>query len=249
MGFSGELAGSGSLIKCLVVEALGTFVFSYVYLNLLTGGGASNVGSMVFMFLAVLTVLNWVCFPLSGGHFNPCVTLALLVKSKIEVKKGLFYLLAQLGATFLAGLILYINLNQDNTYGTQVKNAWWNIVMPRALQVNNNKYLTMIYEFIGTFVFILVFFAANVGKGGTNVISGFVIALGYCFANSMIYTYSRGTLNPYLYICPRLLTMDLGDILWYILGPPLGAVAGAFLYEPMIGDSISQDETPLTELN
>ena len=248
MGYSGDLAGgSGNLFKNLLIEGLGTFIFSYVFLSGFVGR-TFLVANSGILFPAVLTVLSWVCFPLSGAHFNPCVTLALLIKNKIEAKKGAFYILVQLAATFVASLILYLNLTED-IYNKSVKTAYWNARSPSSRIINDKKYLTFIYEFIGTFVFVLIFFAANIGKGGTNVTAGFMIALGFLFANSMISSATCGVLNPFLYICPRLLTMDMPDILWYILGPPLGAVLAAFVYEPLIGDNISEDETPLVDLN
>lgn len=245
MGYSGELNGGNSLPRCLIAEALGTFVFSYVFLNSLIGNIWAPAPAIAL--ISVVTVVNWVGFPLSGAHLNPSITIAYMLKNKIEVTKGGFYLLVQLGATFAAAMTLYLNALQTNS---QDRLVWWDVVMPRVMVFGNDKqFMAFILEFIGTFVFVLIYFAANVGKGGHNVVSGFVISLGFVFCHSMISGYTRGTLNSYFYIAPRLINFKFADILWYILGPCLGAVAGAFAYEPLLGDSVSEDETPLTDLN
>src|SRR3990167_4808456 len=245
MGYSGELNGGNSLVKCLIAEGLGTYVFAYVFLSGMIGNIWAPAPTLSL--ISVITVVNWVGFPLSGAHLNPSVTIAYMLKNKIEVTKGAWYLLVQLGATFAASFTLYINAN-INYSGNRVD--WRDIVMPRVITFGNDKeFLAFVLEFIATFVFVLIYFAANVGKGGHNVISGFVIALGYVFCHTMIAGYTRGTINSFFYIAPRLINFKLKDILWYILGPCLGSVCAAFTYEPLLGDSVSEDESPLTDLN
>ena len=250
MGYSGDLAGgNGSLVKCLIVEGLATFIFSYVYLQQFAGkwyNWSWDFGDSAFRLISVVTVLSWCAFGLSGAHLNPCVTVALMVKSKMEVKKGLFYLAVQAGATFIASVVLYVNTPLSDYKDT--RQIWWNHVMPRSL-LGDRNYLVLPYELIATFVFVLIFFSANVGKGGDKVASGFIIGLGYIFCTSMISAYTKATLNPYFYILPRLLCMQLSDALYYLIGPLVGAVLAAFAYEPLLGDSISDDETPNTDLN
>ena len=253
MGYSGDLAGgSGSLIKCLIVEGLATFVYSYVFLSQYAGNYNTSwrfdFGDSAFRMVSVITVLSWCGFALSGAHLNPSVTLGLMVKSKIELMKGVWYLVVQAGATFLASMVLYVNTPLSDYKDARTK--WWDIVMPQARNVRNgDRYLVLPYEFIATFVFVLVFFAANVGKGGNNVIAGLIIGLGFVFCNSMIANQTYGLLNPYLYIMPRLFIMSLKDIVFYIFGPLLGGVAAAFCYEPLVGDTITEDESPLVDLN
>jgi glycerol uptake facilitator-like aquaporin len=245
MGYTGDLNGGSSLLKCLVAEALGTYVFAYVYLSTLFAGGDASLSAIPL--ISVITVVNWVGFPLSGAHLNPSVTIAYMLKNKIEVTKGAFYLLVQLGATFAAALTLYLN---TVAYTGANKLEWWNSAMPRVtVWSSTQQAFAFMMEFIATFVFILIYFSANIGKGGHNVVSGFVISLGFVFCSSMISKYTKGTLNTFFYVAPRLINFQLKDIIWYILGPVLGAICGAFAYEPLLGDSVSDDETPLTDLN
>ena len=253
MGYSGDLAGgSGSLVKCLIVEGLATFVYSYVFLAQFAGSWASgfrvDFGDSAFKMVSVITVLSWCGFALSGAHLNPAVTLGLMVKSKIEVMKGVWYLVVQAGATFLASMVLYVNTPLSDY--KDARTNWWDRAMPQARAVRNgDRYLVLPYEFIATFVFVLVFFAANVGKGGNTVIAGLIIGLGFVFCNSMISAQTFGVLNPYLYLMPRLIIMKLQDVVFYILGPLLGGVLAAFCYEPLVGDNITEDETPMVDLN
>ncbi len=47
---------------------------------------------------------------MSGGHFNPAATFAIMIAKRIRVSRGLQYIEAQLVGSVLAGLLLYIVL-------------------------------------------------------------------------------------------------------------------------------------------
>ena len=76
MGYSGDLAGgNGSLVKCLIVEGLATFIFSYVYLQQFAGkwyNWSWDFGDSAFRLISVVTVLSWCAFGLSGGLLHRC---------------------------------------------------------------------------------------------------------------------------------------------------------------------------------
>ena len=232
----GELTGGeGSLAKNLIVEGLGTFMFAYVFLY---------SGKSEFIFLSVVTVLNWCCFALSGAHFNPVITLSLMVKNKIDPMKGVWYMVVQFCATLLSALMVYLN----DTVPHSNRVDFWDAKSPRWRGGSDRSFFALIYEFVGTFIFIMIYFAAVIGRGGKSAMSGFIVGLGFMFASSMIGSHTGGVLNPFFYICPRLLIMRMKDIVWYILGPCLGGILGGFAYEPLIGSSVSEDETPNTSL-
>ncbi len=84
------------------VEAIGTFFLVF------TVGAAVGSGSPMapLGIGAVLTVMVYAGGHLSGGHYNPAVTLAVLVRGRIKLRDAAAYWLVQLGAGLLAALVV-----------------------------------------------------------------------------------------------------------------------------------------------
>tara|TARA_B100001758_G_scaffold247929_2_gene268668 strand:- start:83 stop:355 length:273 start_codon:yes stop_codon:yes gene_type:complete len=82
------------VINKYLVEFLGTVFFLYV---ILATGNALAIG-------AALALAIFVGGKISGGHFNPAVSLMMLAKGKLNTKDGMIYVLAQVlgGMTALA---------------------------------------------------------------------------------------------------------------------------------------------------
>src|SRR5260370_36385954 len=76
------------------VEAIGTFFLVF------TVGAAVGSGSPLapLGIGAVLMVMVYAGGHLSGGHYNPAVTMAALVRGRIRLRKGGAYLIGPVGA-------------------------------------------------------------------------------------------------------------------------------------------------------
>ena len=73
-----------------VVEAIGTFILLAVILN------ASSFGNMAPLTISLaLTVAIAIGGSISGGHFNPVVTLVMFLKNQISQNDALVYVVAQ----------------------------------------------------------------------------------------------------------------------------------------------------------
>jgi len=104
------------LVEC-IAEMMG--VFFYVYAGVgstaaftianLTGqptvGSLFHVG-FAYAFGIILAIV--VCAPTSGGHFNPCVTIAFAVYRGFPWKKVPMYIFAQVLGGYLSCLIIYL---------------------------------------------------------------------------------------------------------------------------------------------
>src|SRR5262245_31534327 len=100
-------------LKPLVAEFLGTFALVFfgagaICTNQWTGGAVGLIG-IAFAHAMALAVMISALGHVSGAHFNPAVTFALLITGKIEPGKSLSYVGAQLlGATGAALLLSYV---------------------------------------------------------------------------------------------------------------------------------------------
>lgn len=97
-------------------EMLGVFIFVYLGVgsdagwvigNTLKIQGLSSLLQIGFAYsFGIFFAIN-VCAGTSGGHFNPCVTIAFCVFKKFPVLKTLRYIIAQILGGFIACLFVY----------------------------------------------------------------------------------------------------------------------------------------------
>ena len=101
-----------STIAELVAELLGTFLFfvvgaGAVVVNAATGGEVGLLGVALAHGFA-LAVLATALGPISGGQFNPAVTVALWLVGKVRTRVGARIIVAQLAGAIAAGFALKI---------------------------------------------------------------------------------------------------------------------------------------------
>jgi aquaporin Z len=81
-------------------EAIGTFFLVFT-VGAAVGGGSPLAPLAIG---AVLMVMVYAGGHLSGGHYNPAVTLAVLVRGRIKLRDAAAYWMVQLGAGVLAAM-------------------------------------------------------------------------------------------------------------------------------------------------
>jgi MIP family channel proteins len=161
---------------------------------------------------------------ISGGHFNPAITLGFLVTKRIPPILALWYWLVQFGAATVAALLL----------------KW---VLPTAIE--NQAHLgapslgggittggAVVVEAVVTFFLVIVVFATAVDPRGafkqiSGLAIGFTIALGILMSGVL----TGGMMNPARAFGPQLVADNWKHFwIWYV-GPFAGAVIAASLYE------------------
>ena len=100
----------------LVAELIGTFTLVAAVLGgaLISfdalGGGSGILGVAFAVGLAVM-VMAYAVGPISGGHFNPAVTLAAFLRGRCDRKDVVPYWIAQFAAAGVAALIVNVALD------------------------------------------------------------------------------------------------------------------------------------------
>ena len=193
-------------VAALVAEFLGTALLTLVVLAALKG-----VGIPYFVCLAAGMAVAagiYVFGKVSGGHFNPAVTLGLWSVRRVETVQAIVYLAAQLlGALAATELFTYL-VNEGRSA---------NVAGEFQAQI-------LIAEALGTFILCIGIAAAvynNYSNAKTATVVGMSLFLGALTATIA----SGGVINPAL-------ALGLHTWAWstYVLGPVLGAVIAFNLY-------------------
>ncbi|MGN6110444.1 MAG: aquaporin Z [Kofleriaceae bacterium] len=157
----------------LAAEAIGTFWLVFGGCGTaIFGGGAAGIGLHAIAMAFGLTVLTmaYTVGHISGGHFNPAVTLGLVAAGKHPAHEAGPYIGAQLaGALLAAGVIAIILKSGDAPLGSFAANGWRSGTLGSAA----------ITEIVTTFGFLLVI----IGSTSKRAPAGFApIAIGLCLA-------------------------------------------------------------------
>ena len=220
---------SKGYVKPLLAELIGTFAFVFIgagsiITNTLTHGALGTVGIALAHGLA-LSIMITVFAATSGGHINPAVTIGMLVTRRIEPLLGLLYIVAQLVGATLAGMLLQAvfpfaawqaaqlgtpNLAPGVSFGTGV-----------------------LVEAVLTFFLLLAVFGTAVDPRAPKI-GGFGIGLTVAFDILMGGALTGASMNPARTFGPALAGGFWQNDLVYWIGPIIGAVIAALIYEYVI---------------
>ena len=164
----------------------------------------------------------------SGGHFNPAVTISMLVAGQTGVTRAVSYVVAQvLGATAGAGVLTLI----FPALGPMGRNnPGVNLGLP-GLGPDVSVSGAVIMEVLMTFFLVLVIFGTMVDPRGPKAIAPLAIGL---IITMDILTGGRITgaaMNPARAIGPAFVQQDFTNWWIYWVGPIIGGVIAALVYK------------------
>lgn len=200
-----------------LTEAIGTFFL------VLTIGLTSVAGSALAPLAigSALMIMVYMGGHISGAHYNPAVSLAILMRGKMESGDFVPYLVAQVVGAFLAAVAVYLILGQ--TFAPTPA--------PEA-----GVLAVLLSEFLYTFALALVVLQvatadATAGNSYYGLAIGFTVMVG-AFAAGPV---SGGAFNPAVGVGPTLMNAiagggSLGALWFYLLGPFLGGAAAAVVF-------------------
>lgn len=239
--------------KALSAELLGT-------LWLVLGGAGSAVFAALFLtadesfdlgigFLGVslafgLTVVTgaYAFGHVSGGHFNPAVTLGLVASGKFEAAKAVPYIVAQVIGGIIGGLIIFgIASGQDgfaitDGAGTFATNGFGDY-SPGGYSLA----AVFIAEVVLTAVFLLIILGATAKKAAAGM-GGLAIGLGLTLIHLISIPISNTSVNPARSTAQAVVAAIFGDgattpvaQLWvFWVAPIIGGVLGGVIHKALL---------------
>ena len=223
-----------AMLRRYLAELIGTFgiVFAPVALSgtkHFAGGDGSLMAAAWVSGLAVLALI-YALGHISAAHFNPAVTLGFAAAGRFPKRYVLPYIAAQLiGATAAAGLAALL---LGAGHGAHIPAVPW----PRAVAT----------EAVLTFLLMLVIIAVATDKRANGAVPGLAIGLTVVFDVLIGGPITGGSMNPARSFGPALFAggAALTHFWIYVIGPVLGAVLAARLYEAIRGGEEHAQSAP-----
>jgi aquaporin TIP len=223
-------------VAALIAEATGTFLFffvgagSVVLGDYLAGNGGTGPG-LLGVALAhglALAVLVSALGPVSGGHFNPAVTLAVWAMGKITPTRAALYVVSQLVGGLAAGLalkVVFADVWQASNVGAP------------ALGRGISPALGIGIEAVLTALLVLAVIGTAVDPRAPKI-GGLAIGLAVAADILVGGPLTGAAMNPARWFGPAVAAGAYAD--WYVwwIGPAIGAAAAALLYRYALAEAL-----------
>lgn len=226
--------------KKWAAEFIGTFWLTFggcgsaVLAAAFPGVGIGLLGVSLAFGLTVLTGA-YALGPISGGHFNPAVSLGLVIGKRFDAAALPGYIVSQVLGAVAAAAVLYLIVSgkadftgvggfASNGYGANSPGHF-------------SLLAVLVCEVVLTAIFLIVILGAT-AKRAAGGFGGLAIGLCLTLIHLVSIPVSNTSVNPARSTGPALFaqTGAMGDLWLFWLAPLMGAVLGAMLYNIFLND-------------
>jgi MIP family channel proteins len=227
--------------RALIAEAVGTFMFisigaGSIVANQMTAGAVGIVGIALAHGLALAVAVS-AFGAISGGHFNPAVTLGLAIADKHPRERILTYWAAQLVGGLAAGIFLLV------AFGHVPAAVDASHLGTPAVAVGLNPLTAIAIEAVLTLFLLWAVFGTAVSPNAPRI-AGFGIGLTVAADILVGGPLTGAAMNPARWFGPAAAARHFADWYVYWIGPLIGAALAGLTY----GYIFSSDATrePIT---
>jgi aquaporin TIP len=214
------------MVRALVIEFLGPFVLTFIGVGAIVATGGQNLVAVALAHGLAIGLMVMATGHISGGHFNPAVTIAMFITRRIAASRAVAYIMVQLaGALAGAGLLTLC-------YRDLERNAV-NLGVP-AVGVNFSAGNAFVMEIVLTFLLVLVIFGVAVDGRTPKAISGLCIGLTITMDILAGGAVSGAAMNPARWFGAAVVQQEWSDLWIWWAGPLIGAVIAGVLYNDII---------------
>lgn len=229
-------------------EFLGTLLLVFVLGTVLSlhqvssaGLGYQDYAVIGLVAVLALAVLVAALGPVSGGHFNPAVTLAFALRRRLRARRAVFYVLAQVGGAIAGARLVGLLLEDEGEavgYGAPVVSEQF---------LSGSAGTAMVCELIGAFLLVWAYLAAAEDQRvGRPWIAGAALGLVVMIFGPL----TGGAANPARAFGPALVGEAFGGagnfLLAFVLGPLVGALLAAASFTVLRRAPGAKPDAPLT---
>jgi len=229
------------LPRRLGAELFGTFwlVLGGCGTAVLAGVHVGFAGVSLAFGLTVLTAA-YALGPISGGHFNPAVTVGLLTARRFPAKDVLPYVVAQVVGAIVGAAVVLLIANGHPDFSTEGNFLAANGYGAEGSPDGYNLLAGIVVELVLTFGFLLVILGAT-HKRASTAVAGVAIGLALTLIHLISIPVTNTSVNPARSIGVGLFAgSDAIEQLWlFILAPAIGGLIAGFTYLKLLGDDVT----------
>jgi aquaporin NIP len=227
-----------ALARRLTAEAVGTFCLLFAGTGAIVvdevAGGPIGHGGIAAAFGLVIVVMIASLGHISGAHFNPAITVAFASTRHFPWKDVAPYIVAQIVGALAASLTLRSTFGDGTTLGVTAI-AHVSATGGLALEIGLTAVLALVIMSLATDTRSVGALAA-VAIGATVGLEALVMG-----------PITGAAMNPARSLAPAIVAGNGSDLWLYIVGPFVGAVLGAALYQFLRAQPRSTTQTITAE--
>jgi aquaporin Z len=209
-------------IQRLASELLGTYVLvlggTAAIVSAAAGGAPTNIVIVAFAFGLALMAALYAFGEISGGHYNPAVSLAMTLDGRMDPLSMAGYWVAQIVGATLASLTLLVVTNTETVAGTMT-----------MLGEGVEAWEAFLMEMVFTAIFLVVILKAT--KSANSMKTAFLgIGLTLTMIHLVLIPATGTSVNPARSLGPGIVGGVWTDQWLYWIAPLVGAALGWGIY-------------------
>lgn len=217
------------VINKYLAELVGTFILVFIGSLSVLAANATGGPLMVivpFGFGLGLLAAIFAVGHVSGGHFNPAVTLAMWLDGRTSLSDLIGYWIAQFAGALAASSVILAASSQQDVAST--------------ITGHTRSGIGLLSEFVLTLIFVLVILAST---RKAPAVAGIVIPLTLAAVHFAGIPLSGASVNPARSFGPALIGGDFTGFWVYVVGPLGGAAIAWVLWRMFGGEEEEREET------
>jgi aquaporin Z len=211
--------------RAYLAELLGTFLFFAIGMSSVQAVGVLGAGAAPLLVVVPLgfglglLAAIFAFGHISGGHFNPAVSVAMAIDGRLSAMDAVGYVVSQIIGAIGASALILVLWNQAAVTAT--------ITAPGS---GFSDVQALVFETVLTAIFLLVILAST---KHAPALAALAIPLTLVAIHVVAVPFTGSSVNPARSIAPALLGGDLSKLWIYLVGPIVGAVIAALIYRTM----------------
>jgi aquaporin Z len=226
---------SNRIAPKLLAEFIGTFGFVFIGAGAaaVVGEGVGMPGIVAIAFAHGLAIMAFAFAygSVSGGHFNPAVTVGVLAAGAMGVGEAIGYVISQLVGGVAGALLLRTVLGGGAT-GLGMPALAHNLALGTASLTVTPAAGFMIEAVLGFFLVTVVLSTAVAGRARS--LAPLAIGMTLTFNILMGGALTGAPFNPARALGPMIATGNFGDAWLYMTAPIVGAIVAAMLHTGLV---------------
>lgn len=201
------------LVRKSLAEFFGTFMLVFIGLGTVYFASDANTLTVALAFGFAVTAGIFTLGHISGGHFNPAVSTAMLIDKRLSLKEFAVYVVSQFAGALFGLSLLLVATPEVTEY-----------VAP------NSNLVIILFEMFVTYIFVYVILAVSQRKlfaPHVAIIVGLTLTALILVSASV----TGAALNPAVIFAALLMNQGLGTYVAYFIGTVSGAVLAALTYK------------------